>query len=248
MVRSYLCRSRPPESECSCDGDGSCVGNDSGKVEDSGKNKGSSESKCPFDGMVLSTRKTKKLKRTDLGWAEQERYTRNIDLMWKFVSWVEQMMERLSTGEKESFLGLREGFDLACMKLIDESMMKETKDKTFADRETMTGTIAVDKKTMTETVAKEVMVQTGFTIPMSNGGIAGDTQRVSYTVQTGDMETKHRQCQKCSYVEVSRPQLPMDRICFYCRKLGHLIANCRYRNRSCFYCGNYNHFFLLLVR
>lgn len=30
--------------------------------------------------------------------------------------------------------------------------------------------------------------------------------------------------------------------CFYCKKLGHTMDNCFFRNKACFQCGNRNHF------
>lgn len=30
--------------------------------------------------------------------------------------------------------------------------------------------------------------------------------------------------------------------CYYCQKLGHLISQCRFKNRECFYCGSNSHF------
>lgn len=33
-----------------------------------------------------------------------------------------------------------------------------------------------------------------------------------------------------------------QKICYYCHKAGHIISQCRYRNRTCFYCGDGKHF------
>lgn len=104
------------------------------------------------------------------------------------------------------------------------------------------GVVSRSEAVQTEHAGENLGIYVGIA---ERGGFAGDSN---------NRQSNLRHCQKSAYHRVNpvpacpefaysprRRFVKESRRCHFCHKLGHIVVDCRHRNRSCFYCGDPDH-------
>lgn len=176
--------------------------------------------------------------------------------MTGFVMKIGQHLDKLTLDDEQDFSEFRDLVEIIYGKLTKNKELsanrcnaakaisavaangKVSATKCVANKSTMFQKSVTNVGTMTEkSSCNETSVLVGFLMPVEKQPKYEDSQFANKVKNVKDASclSGPSKIYRCHLF----PR--MEKRCFYCRKVGHIIADCRHRNKSCVRCGNSSH-------